>query len=236
MNHYTILGIGNSAPNVIEDSLRDLPTPRTFHIITERTKSEGKSRVYDWLLDNNEAFVSYFVGDVPKILMSSAKHYYDCENENVMIDTIIDNAIENKSTILYLWDESDAAHCERTVISYIEKGLNVKDLTQGLVPFLIEGETKQQPKVDVPKESPVEKDELTAFTRADYETMPKWTIDAHAKAQGINTMRMSKEEAINALLYGEQVDESAHATVIIVCSDGSVRYTRLEESKALALL
>jgi hypothetical protein len=231
-----ILGDGTSSPNVIEESLRDLPSPKAFSIIAKKTTSDGPSRVYDWLLDNEQEFYSYFHGDVPKILVSKAKHYYDCSSEDVLMDFILERAGDNKATILYLWNERDVATSEREVIALIEQGFEVKDITQGLVPFLIEGDEPQQPKVEVDK-----KDELVPFNRADYESMPKWTLDAHAKAQGINTMRMSKEEAINALLYEEKEVDMApslvtNATVIVVLSNGTVRHKVIDESKALAFI
>lgn len=235
MKHYVILGNGTSSPNVIEESLRDLPSPKAFSIVATKTTDDGPSRVYDWMLDNGQEFYSYFHGDVPKILITKAKHYYDCSDNKVMMDIILEHAADNKATILYLWNEKQSDASEKEVMFLIEQGFEVKDLTQGLVPFLIEGDEPQQPKVEVTKE-----DELTPFNRADYESMPKWTIDAHAKAQGINTMRMSKEEAINALLYGEEVDATptplTHATVIVVLSNGMVKHKTINESDALALI
>jgi hypothetical protein len=54
-------------------------------------------------------------------------------------------------------------------------------------------------------------------------------------------MRMSKEEAINALLYEEKEVDMApslvtNATVIVVLSNGTVRHKVIDESKALAFI
>lgn len=237
MNTYIIMGTGNSAQNVIEDSLNDLPKPRTFQVIVEKTKEEGISRVYDWLLDNNEEFVAHKKNDdVPKILLTSAKSVVDPCRISSTSKEFIKETVDSGATVLYLWNDKDSAGCEKEVLGLLDDGVTVKDLTQGLTPFLVEFPESGS---HTEKTKPVVKndvvDTLEPFTRKDYESMPKWTIDSQAKAQGLNTMGLDKEKSIDLLCGLSNTTTQMPILVIAVLSDGTVVNHMVDESAVLAL-
>lgn len=231
MNHYVVLGNGTSSANVIENSLSDLPTPRTFHVHIWKNSLDGVCRVYDWLLDNEETFVAYHTGDAPAVLL---KHAFD----HVVSDTpevdMADFAEKNKATVLYLWNTESEPFCEHAVMSLLDNcQVPVLDLTQGLTPFLIED---SEAKV-VPAE-----DKLPLITRKEYESMPRATLAQQAKAQGLETTKVTKPKLIDALLGEESEPEentneaTDFATVIVVFNDGKVEVRKCSSEHALEFL
>lgn len=226
MNHFVVLGEGNSSANVIEDGLADLPKDGTFHVYTYKTSDEGPCRVYDWLLDNGAKYFAYHNNTAPKLLIDSAAKAIECPSP---VEDMVEFAKNAKATVLYLWNEKDEKRSEEAVTTLVDMGIRVLDLTQGLTPFMLVEEDKD-------KNDTV--DTLAPLTRNDYEAMPLSTLKQHAVAQGVND-KSDKEEIINALL-GEsdekQVAKNGTVTVVFVFEDTTVKVVKVTEQHAQKLL
>lgn len=233
MNQYIIMGDGNSSPNVIEDSLADLPKPRTFHLCVEKTKKEGISRVYDWLLDNKETFVAYNAGDAPKILLDSSSRVVNGEYPYIDMEEV---ALSGKIPVLYLYDDDEdkgEGNVTNHIMSMIDRGIRVLDLTQGLTPFLIVEEDADKVVNDTV-------DTLPPLTRKDYEAMPLATLKQHANAQGLGDKNLPSKSTIISALLGEseeeQVAEKVAASVIIILDKLDPQVFKVTEQQAKKLL
>ena len=204
MNQYVVMGAGNSSPSVIEDSLSDLPSPRTLHIVAEKTNLEGICRVYDWLLDNDENYIAYHNGNAPTVLCDNA---LKTVSDSDPVSTMLSVAKAGKMSILYLWDDNDSIRSTQEVTSLIDAGHTVIDLTQGLTPFRL---------VDDVKNDVV--DSLPPVTREEYEEMPVASLRQQAKAQGASDEDFKSKEAIIDFLSGESKEEkiSEDDTVVVV--------------------
>lgn len=231
MNHFVVLGQGNSSTNVIEDSLFDLAKDSTFHVYTYKTNEEGVCRVYDWLIDNKATYIAYHDNNVPNILLSSAAKVVESTEP---IQDMVEVAKSLKATVLYLWDEENSERSEEAVTTLIDMGIHVLDLTQGLTPFSIVEETKEVNDTV---------DSLPAITRSEYEEMTRATLDTHAKAQGINPKSYkTKEELVDALVGEVSVSETKEAsnestaTVIVVFQDQTTKVVKTTEQHATELL
>jgi len=213
MNQYVIMGAGNSSTSVIEDSLSDLPTPRTFHIVAEKTSAEGICRVYDWLLDNGEKYVAYHNGDAPTVLCDSAvKNVGDSDPYLTMLSV----AKAGNMEVLYLWNDADNNNSTNHVTSLIDAGLRVIDLTQGLTPFRLVEDVKNDTV-----------DSLPPVTRKEYEDMPIATLRQQAKAQGAADKHFVSKENIIDFLTGaseaKQVWEDDAVVVTVVYKDQTTK-------------
>lgn len=209
MNQYVIIGTGNSSANVIEDSLADLPTPRTFHVFAEKTNKEGICRVYDWLLDNKETFIAYYEQDAPAVILNAASSVVQTNQPHQDMEQV---AIAGKMPVLYLYDDADDLNNTNYVFWLIDNGVRVLDLTQGLTPFIIVDDTPA--KNDT-------KDSLPPMTRKEYEDMPDNTLAQHAKAQGLSTSA-PREKLIETLLGESDTKEESgdiSAVVVVVYGD-----------------
>lgn len=205
MNNYVVMGSGNSSAGIIEDSLADLPSPRTFHIVAEKTSKEGPCRVYDWLLDNGEKFVSYHNNSAPTVLIDSASRTVTSQEPSVDLEDV---AVAGKMTVLYLFDDSSDSRDNIKVISLLDRGVNVLDLTQGLTPFLIED--------DVVNDTV---DSIPPITRKEYEEMPLKELRQQAKAHGAQQETfVSKDDIIDFLVSTSEPEEvwEDDAVVVIV--------------------
>jgi len=213
MNQYVIVGAGTSSTSVIEDSLSDLPTPRTFHIVAEKTSAEGICRVYDWLIDNGEKYIAYHNGNAPTILCDNAiKAVSDGDPHLTMLSV----AKAGKMEVLYLWNDADNNDSTNHVTSLIDSGLTVIDLTQGLTPFRLVEEVKNDTV-----------DSLPPVTRKEYEDMPIATLRQQAKAQGAADKHFVSKETIIDFLTGasetKQVWEDDAVVVTVVYKDQTTK-------------
>ena len=207
------MGVGNSSPNVIEDSLSDVPSPRTFHILAKKTNDDGICRVYDWLLDNGEKYVAYHDGNAPTVLCD---HATKSVSDSDPVATMLSVAKAGKMNILYLWNDSDQGASTNEVTSLIESGYTVIDLTQGLTPFRM---------VDDVQNDTV--DSLPPVTRKEYEEMPVATLRQQAKAQGAKDNHLESKETIIDFLTDaskeEKVSEDDAVVVVVVFKDQTTK-------------
>lgn len=228
MNHFVVLGEGNSSANVIEDGLADLSKDSTFHVYTYKTSEEGPCRVYDWLLDNKAKYIAYHNNTAPKILIDSAAKAIE---EPSPVETMVEFAKSAKATILYLWNEQDEKRSEEAVTTLVDMGLRVLDLTQGLTPFMLVEEDKE-------KNDTV--DTLAPLTRNDYEEMPLATLKQHAVAQGVDEKHFSSKEKIISALLGESQEEKVAkdgaVTVVFVFENKTAQVVKVAEKHAQELL
>lgn len=229
MEHFIILGEGDSSPNIIEDSLADLSKGSTFHIYTYKTSDSGPCRVYDWLLDNKARYFAYHDGTAPKMLIESALQTVESDSPWTPVEEMVEFAKNNKATVLYLWDSKNEERSEDAVMTLIDMGIRVLDLTQGLTPFMIADDNK-----DVNDSV----DSLTPPSRSEYEKMAISELRQHAVAQGVSNARELKQEQIISELVSEPKKEQAteSATVVVIFSDGSAKTFKVTEEHAQNLL
>jgi hypothetical protein len=112
---------------------------------------------------------------------------------------------KRKGTLLLLWDDERIDEMEEVVFKATDLGIDIKDLTNGLTPIVVEG-AEEEP---AEKPAPVQVDEveIEPFSRKELEEMPITVLRKNAKNHGIATDGLSKTQLVDALL-GEDGEEA----------------------------
>jgi len=138
---YLIAGTGNSSDNVIEAGLGDVKEGAKFHYLWTGKPTAGQARVLDWLLDYSADFTIYTeTGRIPTALGQAA-------NTITKVDSLLLDAFNfnKKAKVLLLWDENeqnDPTETTKEIVLLADSlGMTILDLTNGLVPIEVEGDT-----------------------------------------------------------------------------------------------
>lgn len=222
---YGILGFGNAPKTVIEAALNDIGTKLRYVVPWYGKVTDGLEVVYDWLLDNEADFmiVSSESGkDVPRLLAEKAEVIEKVKDVNFKIlKTLKDKEIPGISLIM--WDQDDEDESVRISSMSIDMALPTLELTNGLVPIIVDGGDTPSPVKDVIKKALVTDEELPEIGEASYdretlEVMPAALVKRMAKDKGITTR--TKEEAIDAL--SPKVDDQQDiGSIIVLLRDGT---------------
>lgn len=222
---YGIIGFGTAPKSVIESALNDIGTKLTYVVPWYGKVSEGLEVVYDWMLDNEADFtiVSVDTGKaVPKILAEKAATVETTKDVNFKILKTLKSR-EVPGISLIMWDTDNEEESVRISSMSIDMELPTLELTNGLVPIIVDEDPREDSK-DSPKKAPITDDELpeigeTSYDRETLEIMPAALVKRMAKDKGINTK--TKEEAIEALsTKGVSASEDI-GSIIILMRDGT---------------
>ena len=213
---YGIVGSGSAPKKVIDAALNDIGTQPLFTIPWYGHISKGLEIVYDWVLDNDAFFniaAQSGAKNVPKSLAEKAQDVVNVDDvDKYILCDLQDNPTSGMS--LVLWDEEDEASSTRIASMSIGMKLPTLELTNGLVPIMLD---------DSPDVQVVVSDELpdideAAYDRETLEIMPTALVKRMAKDKGFEPK--SKEEAVE-MLSPTKEDEKVIGSIIFLMNDGS---------------
>ncbi len=211
--NYGVLGTGVAPKKVIEASLEDLGTKVHYYVPWYGTPTEGLECVYDWLLDNEATFtvVANTTTKVPKALASQSADVASISGDvnQYLIETLKYQDV--KGIALILWDDNLNNASQALAERCIDAGLPTLELTNGLVPIIINDDEAIAP---VAQPESLEENDPTdespeSFDRSTLENMPAAVVKRMARDKGAEVK--NKEEAIKAILNEEEIVQSNQA-------------------------
>lgn len=230
MAHYGIVGGGTHRQNIIEDGLKDIyhdDADHTLYLSCRKGATDSEKRVYNYVLDNNIPFIAVSQeGSAPKVLVETADYLMDggASAEHAIIKELAANG----GTLLILWDDENEMRMNQMVVQATDLGVEVRELSNGLAPFVIEDESPVETTVT---ETPIQKAEveLEPLTRDELSDMSIGLLKKAAFAQGVaDAGGMSKQELVNVLAEDEMpiIASDVHVTqepqaMIIYMENGS---------------
>lgn len=193
MTTYGIIGAGPTKKNIIEDLLNELGEDNDYLLYGSHRLSDSETRVLDWMVNHEMSYTVVADPDTSENLLEDAYHTVSCKN--LTDEFFLKELKKRKGVLLMLWDEERDKEMTRIVYIAADLGLEIKDLTNGLVPIVLE---------DAPANTPqrVETDEveIEQFSREELEGMPISVLRKNAKSQNIDTDGLSKKQLIDQLV------------------------------------
>lgn len=223
---YGVVGTGSGPKKVIEASLNDIGSTSTFLVPWYGKVTAGLEVVYDWLLDNEVTFTIVAAEGskaVPKALASKATEVHQ-------VDDVVDYILwdlkgrDVQGLTLVMWDTENEEESIRVSSMSIDLKLSTLELTNGLVPIIIDNNDTVEP---------VRDDELpdlgeTEYSKETLEVMPSALVKRMAKDKG--TVVKTKEEGIAFLT--KQTSEPTHeiGSIVVLMKNGDeIGFTLTQE-------
>lgn len=219
---YGVIGSGSASRKVIEASLNDIGLEAMYILPWYGKVTDGLEAVYDWIIDN-EAIFSIVAQDgakaVPKALAAKATSVTSVDD----VDTHIINTLKNREVTglaLILWDQEKEGYSIKIASQAIDLRLPTLELTNGLVPIVLDDEAPITKVQDVEEKEEERVDDLPDIGEANYaretlEMMPTALVKRMAKDKGFDPK--SKEDAVN-MLSG---NSGSIASIIVLMQDGT---------------
>ena len=232
MTHYGIVGGGKHPQNIIEDGLKDIyydDADHTLYMYCRKGATDSEKRVYNHILDSNIPFIAVTQeGSAPKVLVETAD--YIVEGGVSAEHTIIKELAANSGVLLILWDDENEEHMNRMITKATDLGVEVRELSNGLTPFVIE-EGAEAPATITETPTPKAEVELEPLGREELGDMSIGLLKKAAFAQGIaEAGGMSKQELVDVLVEDELpvIAADMHVTtepqaVVVYWEDGAYR-------------
>jgi hypothetical protein len=221
---YGIIGSGKCGENIIEDGLAELSEDAQFLIYGRKGASSNEDRVYDYLLEHELPF-KLFVdhgATVPKVLTDAAT-----ETISVVAGTVSTNIIkfltETSGELLVLWDETMEDIIQDLVFRAYDSNVLVKELTNGLIPINVSGDS---PKDDIPAIEPFSKEELRSMSIG--------VLRKAAGARGIENANEHDKDELIALITGEPMPTTTSATPMTAEVKVDVQVPQTERTQLVA--
>jgi len=217
---YGVIGSGSAPKKVIEAGLNDIGPSCVFILPWYGKVTQGLEVVYDWVLDNEadfEVVAKDGAKSVPKALSTKARHVTVVED----VDSFVIKDLKNREVTglaLILWDEDRVAQSVKLAELAIDFKLPTLELTNGLVPIILEEDEVAR------KDKEVTNEELpdlgdTSYDRETLEMMPTALVKRMAKDKGFDPK--SKQDAVDLLSNTEKSTTDDIATIIVLMKDGS---------------
>jgi len=200
LKKYGVLGTGRTSKNIIEDALNELGVDNDFVVTCGAKPSESESRVINWLIDMEVNFMLTHNGKAPAEFIEKASvERLDANPARDMIHYLS----KTKGTLLLLWDDSLVPEMEEICFDAADAGVPILDLTNGLVPIVVDITPE-----DKPEPVPTEEVEIEPFSRDEMLSMSIGVLRKTAKSQGIQAgTNMTKEQIVDAILGDNQLTE-----------------------------
>ena len=193
---YGVLGTGDVTKGLIEDSLRELSKNGAFIVTASARLSASEKRVLTWVRDSETPYTLIHDGDASDDYVDHADVVYVFDQSDITTN-MIKMLRKNKGTLLLLWDEDRNAEMESICIQAADAGVDILDVSNGLVPISVETEEKPEPV----QEAPVSEVEVEPFSRDEMLSMSIGVLRKSAKAQGVEvTTHMTKTQIVDAIL------------------------------------
>lgn len=200
LKKYGVLGSGNTSKNVIEDALNELGVDNDFIVTCGAKATESESRVINWLIDMEVNYEIVHAGNAPTKFIENASV------EQLEVNPareIIRQLAKKKGTLLLLWDDTQVPVMEEICFDAADAGVTILDLTNGLVPIVVDITSE-----DKPEPVPTEEVEIEPFSRDEMLSMSIGVLRKTAKSQGIQAgTNMTKEQIVDAILGDNQLTE-----------------------------
>lgn len=158
---YGVLGTGFSSKKVIQAALDDIGTKPRFYVPWYGKVTEGLETVYDWLLDNEAEFslVHPEGSKIPKALTKAAVDVIQAKQvDTYIMETLQYADIKGLATIL--WDDGNSTMSQTLAEACIDRGLPTLELTNGLVPIIMDSNESAEEKKEFDKETLQEMPEM----------------------------------------------------------------------------
>jgi hypothetical protein len=199
---YGILGTGNTSKNVIEDALNELGTDNNYIVTCGPKPSESEARIFEWLIGMEVPYTIVHNDRAPEKYVDAASA--ELVTEKSIDDAVIKNLDKTHGSLLLLWDDAKGEQMESICIKAADLGVPILDLTNGLVPITVEGDSPKEE----PTPIPTEEVEIEPFSRDEMLSMSIGVLKKTAKSQGIQvTPSMTKETIVDAILNDKFVEE-----------------------------
>lgn len=218
---YGVIGSGSASRKVIEASLDDIGLEPTFIIPWYGKVTDGLEAVYDWVV-NNEAVFSIVAKDgvraVSKILAEKATSVTVVDD----VDQHIINTLKNREVeglALVLWDQEKETYSVSIASKAIDLRLPTLELTNGLVPIILDEESTEEPIETEEAEEGLPDIGEASYERETLEMMPTALVKRMAKDKGFDPK--SKEEAVNMLANPSPEVSENIGSIIVLMQDGT---------------
>lgn len=183
MTKFAVIGTGATSKTAIQESLRDVLSDGDTVMVgwAGSPVPEVMEHVYLHLMENDIEFSLYHrpEQDVSR-LFRSAEHCTVTQSRHPL-----DSMLKEADEVLFLWDddENDATpSLIQYVMDHINEGVQVKELSNGLAPIVIDYEIPEaQP---APQVEPEEEEDDTRFTRDELEIMTAIAVKRYGERLG----------------------------------------------------
>jgi hypothetical protein len=235
---YGVLGTSQDIQReVINASLDDTAGDSTTYLVPwygTKKISPGLEYVYDWMLDNGAKFQIIASDDGRELPNALSKAAVDVIMSSDVDKSIISDLKELKgSSALVMWDDANAERSLTIAALCISAGLRTLELTNGLVPIVVEDEDldlgsklPEKAKISLSVSSAKSNINLPdmdprGFDRETLEVMPAASVKRMAKDAGFDVK--TKEDAIEALQGNspETDNDSDIGAILLVFNDGT---------------
>jgi hypothetical protein len=207
LKKYGILGSGDASDNVIEDALIEVGEDNEFVVGCPTKPGKALTRALEWLIDNEVPYRIVCTEGTPAKFVDSAIH---CEYLTSGVEErVIEMLQKAKGTLLLIWDDNNIETTEKICFESTDAGVNIRDLSNGLVPIRVADAPKDTPVEPVERHVPTAEIEVEPFSKEEMLSMSIGVLRKTAKTQGVSvTPDMSKEDIVNAILWADE-DELA---------------------------
>lgn len=180
---YAIIGTGHTSKTALNESLLDILTEDDTVLVGWTglaTMSKTMEDTYEYLIENGVNFSLYHRPEQEVI-----RHFREADNCTVTQSRHpLDAMLKEAEEVLFLWDdaENDAnPSLIQYVMDHINDGVQVKELSNGLAPIIIDYEMPEPE--PAPQEEPEEEDD-TRFTYDELQIMTAIAVKRYGERLG----------------------------------------------------
>lgn len=199
--HYGVIGTGTAPRKVINASLDDIGLKATYIIPwygRGPEENSGLDFVYDWMITNDASYKVVSVLGAKPVHKSIASRAIDIIEVDDVDLSILHELKDAHGLATVLWDENNDEYSMKIASLSIDMKLPTLELTNGLVPIILESDIPAVVEVTNTEKDDLEELDVSSFDRETLEVMPAAHVKRLARNAGYEVK--TKEEAISMLL------------------------------------
>jgi len=205
---HAVLGPGGDdvPDSVIKDGLKDLlEKGDSLALPWYGPPSDSLEAVYDYVLDNEVPFTMFYTGRKPPTVFETDGELSETKD----IHKSLAQMASPDSKALVLFPEHDISEDVFGFLDYAPAGVQVLDLSNGLVPVEVNDDDEDSPEeVEAEaEETSDDEDSLAGFTREERQGLSLKLLKRAAANVAPDVVIESTEQAINLILGETQVEE-----------------------------
>lgn len=211
--HYGVIGTGTAPRKVINASLDDIGLKVTYIIPwygRGPEENSGLDFVYDWMITNDASYKVVSVLGAKPVHKSIASRAIDIIEVDDVDMSILHELKDAHGLATVLWDDRNDDYSMKIASLSIEMKLPTLELTNGLVPIILESDIPAVVEVTNTEKDDLEELDVSSFDRETLEVMPAAHVKRLARNAGYEVK--TKEEAISALLGDTTIDTTDTTT------------------------